>query len=278
MKKNLLAGITTLLIIGSIPAAAYAQKIDCYKQGDMIQCPGYGNFNYRNSGNNSNQAQIESSIAEVYLQVLGRNADANGLRSYTDAATNRRLSLAQVRRELVNSTEADRAIRRVYQQANGRNPSPNQFRNAKLSIENGSSLEQLRQELVGSNGSLNNSNNYGDRRAVITEIYQQVLGRDPDNNGLGSYSEALQNGRISLIQVRRELAISPESDRNINKIYQQILGRNADSNGLRNSRRILESNSGSLDQVQNQLARTNEARERNGDRTFSLLDLFGIFR
>jgi hypothetical protein len=284
MKTNLLAGIATVLIIGSVPVAAYAQKIDCYKQGDIIQCPGYGNFNYRNYGNNSdygntsNQSQIESSIAEVYLQVLGRNADANGLRAYTDAVANRRLSLVQVRYELVNSVEADRAIRRVYQQANGRNPNANQFQNAKLFLANGSSLEQLRRELVGSNGNLNNSNNYDNQRAAITEIYQQVLGRAPDNGGLGSYSDALQNGRISLIQVRRELAISPESDRNINKIYQQILGRNVDSNGLRNSRQILESNGGSLDQVQNQLARTNEARGRNGDRTFSLLELLGIFK
>jgi Domain of unknown function (DUF4214) len=287
MKKNLLAGITTLLIIGSIPVAAYAQRIDCYKQGDIIQCPGYGNFNYRNSGNTGNytnygntpnQNRIESSLREMYLQVLGRDIDASGLSAYTEAVRNRRLSLLQVRRELVDSPEAELAIRRVYQQANGRNLNPNQFRNAKLFIANGASLDQLRRELVSSNGNFNNSNNYGDQRASITEIYQQVLGRDPDNNGLGSYSEALQNGRISLIQVRRELAVSPESDQNINKIYQQILGRNVDSNGLRNSRRILESNGGSLDQVQSQLARTNEARGRNGDRTFSLLDLFGIFR
>jgi Domain of unknown function (DUF4214) len=289
MKTNLLAGITTALIIGSVPVAAYAQKIDCYKQGDIIQCPGYGNFNYRNSGNSGNlgnygnygntpnQNRIESSIREMYLQVLGRDVDASGLSAYTDAVRNRRLSLLQVRRELVNSPEADRAIRKAYQQANGRNPSPNQFQNARLFIANGASLDQLRQELVGSNGNLNN-NNYGDRRAAITEIYQQVLGRDPDNSGLGSYSDALQNGRISLVQVRRELAVSPESDRNINKIYQQILGRNVDSNGLRDSRRILESNGGSLDQVQSQLANTNEARGRNGDRTFSLLDLLGIFR
>ncbi len=283
MKKNLIAGITTAIIIGIIPAAAYAQKIDCYKQGDIIQCPGYGNFNYRNSGNSGNsgnipnQNRIESSIREMYLQVLGRDVDASGLSAYSDAVRNRRLSLLQVRRELVNSPEADQAIIRAYQQANGRNPNSSQFRNAKLFIANGASLDQLRRELVGSNGNLNN-NNYGDHRAAITELYQQVLGRDPDNSGLGAYSDALQNGRISLVQVRRELAVSPESDQNINKIYQQILGRNVDSNGLRNSRRILESNGGSLDQVQNQLARTNEARGRNGDRTFSLLDLFGIFR
>ncbi len=275
MKNKILVSLlATGMMIGAVPA--FAQRIDCFRQGNTIQCPGYGNFNYGNNGNNGNnfnQGQIQSSIRDIYLQILGRNADANGLRTYTEAVRSNRLSLVQVRRELANSPESDQSIRRIYQQA-GRSPSPNQIRNAKLSMENGSSLEQLRQELV----STSSNNGYGDQRAAIVEIYQQVLGRDPDNGGLGLYSSALQNGRLSLNQVRRELAYSPESDQNINRIYQQILGRNVDPNGLNNSRRILESSNGSLDQVQNQLANTSEARGRNGDRTFSLRDLLGIFK
>ncbi len=277
MNKNLLAGITTALILSTISNSAYAQKINCYKQGDIIQCPGYGNFNYRNSGNNDNnlnQNQIEASIRAMYLQVLGRNADVNGMRNYADAVRNNRLSLAQVRLELVNSPESDQAIRRIYQQRYGSNPDSSQLQNAKLSIENGSSLDQLRQGLLNSSNNGNNS----DSRNAITLIYQQVLGREPDNGGLGYYSNALRNGRISQIQLRRELANSTESNQNINKIYQQILGRNVDTNGLNNSRRILESNGGSLDQVQNQLANADEARNRNGDRNFSLRDILGIFK
>lgn len=279
MKKNFLAGISTLLIVGSVTSAASAQQIACYKQGDVIQCPGYGNFNYRNPGNpgnNSYQTQTESSIAEMYVQVLGRNADANGLRAYTNSVVARRLSLGQVRSQLVNSAEADQAIRRIYQQA-GRNLNANQLRNAKLSLANGSSLDQLRQGL-GTTGNSNNNYNNGNQRAAIVLIYQQVLGREPDDGGLGSYFDSVQNGRLSLVQVRRELAYSSESDQNINKIYQQILGRNVDSYGLSNSRRILESSNGSIDQVQSQLANSNEARTRNGDRTFSLRDLIGIFK
>jgi hypothetical protein len=284
MRKNILVGIATALIAGSIPTAVYAQRIDCFRQGDVIQCPGYGNFNFRNSSDNSDRTQIEPSIRELYSQVLGRDADANGLRSYANAVTTNRLSLIQVRRELVNSNEADLSIRKTYQQAYGRNPNANQLRNAKLAIENGSTLEQLRQQFVGANGNQNNNfgnysgDRFADQRAAIATIYQQVLGREPDNGGLGSYADAVQNGRLSLIQVRRELAYSPESDQNINKIYQQILGRNVDANGLRSSRRILEANNGSLDRVQNQLANVAEARNRNGDRTFSLQDLLGIFR
>jgi len=138
-----LIGITTVLILGTTPASA--QRMDCYRQENVIQCPGYGNFPYDNSGDYPNQIQIEVSIRDMYLQVFGRTADTNGLRVYSDAVRNRRLSLNQVRRELVNSPEGDRSIRRYYQQAYGRNPNDDQFRNARRSIENGLSIRQLRQ-------------------------------------------------------------------------------------------------------------------------------------
>jgi hypothetical protein len=44
----------------------------------------------------------------------------------------------------VNSEEADRSIRRNYQQAYGRDPDANQLRDAKRYIENGASLNQIR--------------------------------------------------------------------------------------------------------------------------------------
>ncbi len=145
------SGLVTVMIVGVAPAAInaqiytqnYGQRIDCYIQGNAIQCPGYGSFNYQNPNNNYDQNQIEISIGNLFLQVLGRNADAAGLRNYSDAVRNRRLSLLQVRHELVNSEEADRSIRRNYQQAYGRNPDANQLRDAKRFIENGASLNQI---------------------------------------------------------------------------------------------------------------------------------------
>ena len=145
------SGITTMIIVGIAPAAInaqiysqnYGQRIDCYIQQNVIQCPGYGSFNYQNPNNNYDRNQIEISIGNLFLQVLGRNADAEGLRNYSDAVRNRRLSLFQVRRELVNSEEADRSIRRNYHQTYGRDPDANQLHNAKRSIENGASLNQI---------------------------------------------------------------------------------------------------------------------------------------
>jgi hypothetical protein len=46
--KGFISGITTVMIIGVAPAAinaqmyaqGYVQRIDCYVQGELIQCPG----------------------------------------------------------------------------------------------------------------------------------------------------------------------------------------------------------------------------------------------
>lgn len=77
--------------------------------------------------------------------MLGRNADDNGLRGYTDSVRNDKLSLVQVRQQITNSQEADRSIRNKYQEAHGRAPNANQLRDSKHSIENGSRLEQIHQ-------------------------------------------------------------------------------------------------------------------------------------
>ena len=116
---SMISGIT-VLILGITPIAAYAQN------------------------NNFNQTLVETTIRAIYTEVLGRNADDNGLRGYTDSVRNNRLSLAQVRQQITNSQEADRAIRHNYQQAHGRAPDANQLRDAKYSIENGSRLDQIR--------------------------------------------------------------------------------------------------------------------------------------
>ena len=56
----------------------------------------------------------------------------------------------------------------------------------------------------------NNRNNRSQIEAEISRYYQQILGRNPDSNGLQSYADAVQNNRMSLEQVRNEIANSPE--------------------------------------------------------------------
>jgi uncharacterized protein YbcI len=256
MKFNFLAGIA-LLTISSIPVEASAQGINRDRSGGAISSPTYQiaqryNRNNRRYNNSNNRRRIEDRISEYYQEILGRYPDSNGLRTYTDAVQDGRMSLEQVRHELINS-----------QEARNRGYNNNNYNRS----------------------GYNNRNNRGQIEAEISRYYQEILGRNPDSNGLKNYADAVQDRRMSLEQVRRELINSPEgrsrsSNRNnynrhgysnnrgqieaeISRYYQEILGRNPDSNGLKNFADAVQDRRMSLEQVRNELINSPEGRARN---------------
>ena len=93
-----------------------------------------------------------------------------------------------------------RDINRIYREVLGRNANRNEFRTYANQVQNGKSLESVRNELANSN----------EARDAINRIYQETLGRDADQSGLSTYISRLQNG-WSLERVRRNLANSQEA-------------------------------------------------------------------
>jgi len=91
----------------------------------------------------------------------------------------------------------------------------------------------------------------------LTEIYQEVLGRNPDPSGLATYTAALAGG-TSLAAVRREIAGSPEARSDVNALYHQVFGRDADPGGVATYTGLL-ANGSSLPAVQLILAQSPEA-------------------
>src|ERR1041385_5086328 len=67
--------------------------------------------------------------------------------------------------------------------------------------------------------------------SVLTSIYEQLLGRAPDQSGMATYSAMLDDGSAPST-VEAVVAESPEAQTDLGEIYQQVLGRNADSGGM----------------------------------------------
>jgi hypothetical protein len=157
MKHQILAS-AAFLIVSSIPAIAAAEPITCYRDRDYIDCPGFGKYryegNYNNNNDNYNNNNYYRDINNLYYQILGRNADRNGLENYS---RNMRSgwSLAQVRRDLAYSGEVASAINRVYIQVLGRNVDPGGLETQKSFLASGGSLEQLRRNLANSDEARN---------------------------------------------------------------------------------------------------------------------------
>jgi uncharacterized protein DUF4214 len=63
---------------------------------------------YYNNGmyyNDSTWGRAQSTVAQAYRDILGREPDPSGLQQYTDAMVNRGWSAAQVRQSLLQSNE-----------------------------------------------------------------------------------------------------------------------------------------------------------------------------
>ncbi|MEA5532663.1 hypothetical protein [Crocosphaera sp. XPORK-15E] len=167
MKSLIISTASILLIslISAVPALAQSERITCLRDQNVINCPGYGSFNYRFNNNNGNvnrtrnDSELNKEIDNVYLQVLGYNADYNGLRNYNQAINNKGWSLAQVRTDLARSPAFDQAMNAIYQEFLGRNADNSGLQSYRTLIINGRNIDDVKTEIANS-PEARNVNNY----------------------------------------------------------------------------------------------------------------------
>lgn len=105
---------------------------------------------------------------------------------------------------------------------------------------------------------------------VVTRAYEDVLGRQPDANGLATYIRVLEKRGWSESQLRRELRRSPEYrtivvPREINAAYRDILGRDPDPAGLSFYSAKMIRDEWTVSRVRDALRRSPEYASRGGD-------------
>lgn len=139
-------------------------RINCSRDRDVITCPNYGNFRYSSNNNNgdwsNNNSNIQTEINNLYIQVLGGNANTNELRRYNQAINNQGWSLAQARRNLANTKEFNQAINNIYREFLGRNADNNGLQSYRNQVINGRRFEDVRNEIANSPEARNRNNNY----------------------------------------------------------------------------------------------------------------------
>jgi hypothetical protein len=101
---------------------------------------------------------------------------------------------------------------------------------------------------------------------AITRIYREVLGRDPDPNGLGHYRAKWRDGWTQG-QIREDLQRSPEGRANyikvaITRAYRELLGREPDPQGYANYERLMREKGYTEQMVRQALMSGDEYRRR----------------
>ena len=95
------------------------------------------------------RSQYYDDINRLYRQVLGRNADYEGLRTWS-RQLERGKSLSDIRRELAYSREAESKINNIYQRVLGRNVDRNGLRTWQSELARGKNLREVERSIARS--------------------------------------------------------------------------------------------------------------------------------
>jgi hypothetical protein len=167
---------------------------------------------------------------------------------------------------------ADAAIVRSFRSVVGRAPTERELlRYRALMVRNGWSEADVRTDLRARTDYRKYRNDTGTRpTAAVRSAYQDILGREPDAEGLRNYRQKMAREGWSEQDVRDDLRRSTEyasltgrtasADRIIRRAYQDVLHREPDEEGLQTYRREIIENGWEYHDLRQALLRSEERR------------------
>jgi len=172
------------------------------------------------------------------------------------------------------------AVRRAFRSVLNREPTNSELRRYKSLMEEERWTEaDVRRDLSSRSDYYRYSTNRGMRpETIIRRAYQDILGRDPDPEGMSTYRSNIVDRGWTEQDVREALRNSPEyqtgpartasADRIIRRAYQDILGRQPDPEGLSTYRRNIIERGWDEQDVRTALRRSEERHDivRGGQR------------
>src|SRR5688572_28413163 len=173
---------------------------------------------------------------------------------------------------LLQYSRADDAIIRSFRSVARRAPTERELvRYRALMIRYGWTEQDVRSDLAERTDYYRSSNRRLRPDAAIRSAYQDVLGRDPDAEGLRHYRERIRREGWTEQDIREALRNSEEyradafrtasADRIIRRAYLDVLRREPDAEGLQAYRREVLENGWEYHDVRTALARSTERRQ-----------------
>jgi TorA maturation chaperone TorD len=208
--------------------------------------------NAQYSSSQSSQWQ-DAAIKRAFRDVLKREPSSSELRRYRNLMYDEHWSEDDVRDDLKSRSDyrrhsgsqgndVDRIIRRAYEDILHREPDQEGLRHYRTEmIDNGWTEQDVRQALRKSAEHDTVSQSSADR--IVKRAYQDILGRDPDYNGLVMYRNRVVNDGWDEHDVRAALQKSPEyrqkntmtrqkAEEMVTRAYRSVLGRDPDPAGM----------------------------------------------
>ena len=179
-------------------------------------------------------------VTQLYNDILDRPPDTQGLNSWTQSLTSGQVSRPQLANLFFQSPEFANGglnIIKYYIAVLGRDPDFGGWQSWFTQYIQGLPLSTILAAFINSPefqntyGSLSNS-------AFVTLVYQNVLGRAPDQNGFNTWLGQLNSGQITRAALMGLFIASPEFNNDVrarayaNLLYLGFLRRTPDPSGL----------------------------------------------
>ncbi|MBI6941496.1 DUF4214 domain-containing protein [Pseudomonas putida] len=208
-------------------------------------------------------SDAEAAALRLYQGILGRDADASGAKDFTNLV-NEGTSLTDIANQFLNSAEFAGAasaqdINELYQAILGRAADAEGSTAWQAVLANGGTLNDVAAGIALSNEAIQLDQSNGD---FVRELYENVLGREVEQEGLDAWVSQLFNG-TSRAEVAAGIVGSAEAAQKsnsdfIDSLYQSALGRDADATGKAAWEAVLE-NGGTHADVALGIVGSNEA-------------------
>jgi hypothetical protein len=178
----------------------------------------------------NNGTAAQEFLADMYLDLLGREIDPSGLSART-AVLDQGVSRPQVVAGLETSNEyRDRVVRQLYQKYLQRGADDSGLSMFASALASGATQEAVAAALIGSSEYFSNRGG-GTNDGFLAALYQDALGRAIDPSGKTTFEQSLSLG-ASRTQVAAQILASGEYDQDlVNGYYERFLKRPADSSG-----------------------------------------------
>jgi len=247
--KNFLAGATTAILLVVLIASVADVQAQQQSSGDNVLSAILTGL-----ANGLAAEEDDKAIRRVFDDVLRREPSDTELRRYRQLMHEQHWDEDDIRRDLRDrgdyrsysggSTEdAERIVRRAYEDLLRREPSYDELRQYRDRIlRDGWTEYRVREELRRHDDHAQWSRDSAER--VVRRAYQDVLGREPDYNGLVMYRNHLMDHGWDEHDVREALLKSPEYRQRtqitsqeafqiVRRAYRSVLNREPDDQGSR---------------------------------------------
>jgi hypothetical protein len=224
----------------------------------------------------------DRAIYRAFRTVLDREPSSTELRRYRLLMRENEWGEAEVRRDLSErpdyrrfsrerGVEPEPIIRRAYEDILGRDPDPEGMRNFRRKmIDEGWSERDVREALRRSDEHASSERRYASADRIIRRAYQDILGREPDPEGLQTFRRHIIEDGFDEHDVREAIRRSPErrqkSDAEatemVRRAYRAVLNRDPDPVGMRDYKARVLRDHWSEQQIADDLRQSDEYRRK----------------